>query len=378
MVRRYGLALAMLVFTALFVLAGVALGGRLKVAFMSSGDIPGNSAPAVTPTAAVQHLFENVQRRNLDFAYKYVANQEDLAADTFNRELAGADGNLKSLAALNDFQIHLLNKQDDKARVRADLQWSTPVGAFFENREFDVIQAKDNSWKVVWPVDRQPKLAPQVVPVTYQRWDLVGGDKPSDYSPKVRILSQNAVQDADNFYIVGEVVNEDTVPAQISVNATLIGQNGQQMARENSFDNIVHTLMPNEKTPFRIDFPSTERSRVKNIKMDVTSHVLRTSGAPVISATNVRIESVDGAGGEGKKLLRGEIVNPTGAVANIPQVLAAYYDASGKVIWVSNTYLDHALLPQIPLAFSMQVPAAVASNVQTYKVVVNSYSVDQT
>src|SRR5439155_21147256 len=176
--------------------------------------------------------------------------------------------------------------------VRADLQWSTPVGAFFENREFDVVQGKDNSWKVVWPVDHQPKLAPQVVPVTYQRWDMVGGDKPSDYSPKVRIISQNAVQDADNFYIVGEVVNEDTVPAQIGVNATLIGQNGEQMARENSFDNIVHTLMPNEKTPFRIDFPSTERAQVKNIKMDVSSHVLPSSGTPVISATNVRIETV--------------------------------------------------------------------------------------
>lgn len=373
MLRRNGLALAILIFTALFVLAGVALGGKLKVAFMSSGDIPGSTTPADTPTAAVQRLFENVQRRNLGFAYKYVANQEDLAADTFNRDLAGADGNLKSLAALNDFQVRLLNKENGKAKVRADLQWSTPVGAFFENREFDVVQAKDNFWRVVWPVDRAPKLAPQVVPVTYQRWDTAG-DKPGDYSPKVRIVSQNAVQDADNLYIVGEVVNEDTVPAQIAVNAVLIGANGEKLAQENSFDNIVHTLLPNEKTPFRIDFPSTERSRVKNIKLDVSSHVLSTSGAPVISATNVRIENA----AEGRKQLRGEIVNATGAVANIPQVLAAYYDAGGKVIWVSNTYLDHALLPQVPLAFSMPIPAAVAGNVQSYKVVVNSYAVDQT
>lgn len=374
-IRRNGLAVAILVFTALFVLAGVALGGKLKVAFMSSGDIPGSTTPANTPTEAVQRLFENVQRRNLDFAYKYVSNQEDLAADTFSRELAGADGNLKSLAALNDFQVRQLVKKDNTARVRAELQWSTPVGAFFENREFDVVQAKDNSWKVVWPIDHAPKLTPQVIPVTYQRWDYVSADnKPSDYSPKVRIVSQNAVQDADNFYIVGEVLNEDTVPAQISVNATLLGADGNKLGQENSFDNIVHTLLPNEKTPFRIDFPATERSRVKNIKMDVSSHVLPNSGTPVISVANARIETV----GEGKKLLRGELVNPTGAVTNIPQVLAAYYDASGRLVWVANTYLDRALLPQIPLAFSMPIPAAVANSVQTYKVVVNGYSVDQT
>ena len=378
MFRKNGLAFAIFILTGLFVLAGVAFGGKLKVAFMTSGDIPGSTTPADTPTAAVQRLFENVQRRNMDSAYKYVSNQEDLAADTFSRDLAGADGNLKSLAALSDFQVHQLTKKDNTAKVHAELQWSTPVGAFFETRDLDVLQGKDNNWRVVWPVDHAPKLAPQVVPVTYERWDMSAAAKTSDYQPKVRIVSQNAVQDADNFYIVGEVVNEDTVPAQIAVNALLTGANGEKIGQETSFDNIVHTLMPGEKTPFRIDFAQTERSRVKNVKLDISSHVLPTAGTPVIQVQNARIESINqGAGGD-KKVLRGDIVNGTGRVDNIPHVLAAFYDAAGKVVWVSDTYLDHALLPQIPLAFSMQVPAAVANNVSTYKVVVNSYSVDQT
>src|SRR4051812_41742238 len=136
MVRRNLLAVVITVCTALFVLGGVAIGGRLKTSFISGGDLPGSKDPALTPAAAVQHLFENVQRRNLPFAYNYVANQEDVAAESFNHDLAGTDGNLKSLAALNDFQVHVLNKTDDKAKVRAELQWSTPVGGFFENREF--------------------------------------------------------------------------------------------------------------------------------------------------------------------------------------------------------------------------------------------------
>jgi len=373
MVRRNALAVVIVACTALFVVAGLAFGGRLKTAFINGGDLPGATSPADTPTAAVQHIFENVQRRNLDAAYKYVSNQEDLAAGTFSRDLAGADGNLKSLASLNDFQVHLLTKKDNTAKVRADLQWATPVGAYFENRQFDVVQGKDNSWRVVWPVDHAPKLAPQVVPVNYQRWDLTS-NKASNYTPKVRIVSQNAVQDADNFYIVGEVVNEDTVPALIAVNATLVGANGNNIAQESSFDNVIHTLMPNEKTPFRIDFPETERARVKNIKLDVSSHVLASAGAPVVSATNVRIETA----GEGKKVLRGELVNATGEVDNIPHVLAAFYDAQGKVVWVADTYLDHALLPQIPLDFSMAVPQNIAGSVRSYNVVVNSYSVDRT
>jgi hypothetical protein len=64
-------------------------------------------------------------------------------------------------------------------------------------------------------------------------------------------------------------------------------------------------------------------------------------------------------------------------VVNIPQVLASYYDASGKVIWVSATYLDRALLPQNPLAFTMKIPDDIAKQVKNYRVAVNSYQVDR-
>src|SRR5438046_1323112 len=100
MIRRYTLAFVIFAATLFFVALGIAFGGRLKVAFMSSGDVPGSTGPATTANLAAQHLFENVQRRNVDAAYSYVANTQDLGLDAFSRQVSGSDGNLKSLAAL--------------------------------------------------------------------------------------------------------------------------------------------------------------------------------------------------------------------------------------------------------------------------------------
>jgi hypothetical protein len=372
MIRKYTLAFVIFGATLFFVALGVAFGGRLRVTFMSGGDVPGSAGPANTPNLAAQHLLENVQRRNVNAAYSYVGNGQDVSLDAFSRDINGANGNLKSLAALNEFQIRILKNARDEAIVRAELQWSTAVGAFYETREFKAVKSK-SGWKVIWPVEPDSKLAPQVVPVTYPRWDMAGvkDDSAELPSPLVRVMSQSAAQDADTFVIVGELVNEDSVPAFVSVNATIVGADGSTLAQENSFDNIVHSLLPNEHTPFRIDFPGTSREQVKNVRLAVSSKVGAASGDPVISVANPRIETA----GEGRKVLRGEIVNQTGSVVNIPQVLASYYDASGKVIWVSATYLDRALLPQNPLAFTMKIPDDIAKQVKNYKVAVNSYQV---
>jgi hypothetical protein len=55
-------------------------------------------------------------------------------------------------------------------------------------------------------------------------------------------------------------------------------------------------------------------------------------------------------------------------------VLATYYDDSGSVIWVSDGYVDDALLPQTPVPFSVEVRDELAKNVHSYRVSVNHYS----
>ena len=67
----------------------------------------------------------------------------------------------------------------------------------------------------------------------------------------------------------------------------------------------------------------------------------------------------------------------SGQTVNIPHVLATYYDNAGRVIWVSDGYVDHALVPQTPLPFAVELRDDLASKVQTYRVTVNHYSLDR-
>jgi phosphoserine phosphatase len=94
------------------------------------------------------------------------------------------------------------------------------------------------------------------------------------------------------------------------------------------------------------------------------------SADPVIAVSNQAV-SKDGLD---RNVLKGELVNQSGRPVNIAQVLAAYYDDSGKVIWVSDGYVDQALMPQVPVPFAVDIPNDIAARLKNYRIIVNHYS----
>ena len=97
------------------------------------------------------------------------------------------------------------------------------------------------------------------------------------------------------------------------------------------------------------------------------------SADPVIGVMHQRVEK----DARGRPVLKGDLVNESGEIVNIPHVLATYYDNAGKVIWVSDGYVDQALLPQIPVPFAVDLRDDVASNVHNYRVTVNQYMLNR-
>ena len=362
------LAIAIIALTLVFVgLAWIQSGG-LERQRMSE---------AQTPEEAVRLMLTDVQNHNWDDAHRRLANASDVEQLALVHDLAGTNGSLRTYASLENFDVWGLHKDDRNATVRAKLHYSTAVGALDDVRDINV-EHSGNAWKVVWPTNTMPKLAPQVIPVNYLRWDIINRGAGDDWgvqnvdSPQVRIVSMNALERPDRIVLVGEVVNEDTVPAYVNIAATLVGQDGTDIAQETSFDKISHTLLPKQVSPYRIDFPGYKLKQIKNVRMDAKAMLVPASADPVIEVGQQRIETDP----LGKKVLRGDLVNQSGQIVNIPHVVAAYYDSNGKVIWVSDGYVDQELMPQIPVSFALDVPDDVAPKVQTYRVVVNYYDND--
>jgi hypothetical protein len=328
-----------------------------------------------SPDHALTLFLGDMQRRNWRKAFGDVAQANGVDEQAMMQDWSGSNGSLRTFSSLEGFHLWPLHETSDNAQIRARLHWSTPVGPLEEVRDFSM--ARDGKiWKVVFSKIEIPSTPAQVVPVNYLRWDLVTGGANDSWgahnvdAPRVRIISMNAVNSAEGTVIVGEVTNEDTVPAFVNVNASLIEAHGKTLDEESSFDRIAHVLLPKEVSPYRIDFPGIPLEEVKNVYIDARPALVPASADPVIGVINQKIEKDP----QGNSVLQGELLNQSGETVNIPHVIASFYDSNGRVIWVSDGYVDRALVPLGSEPFAVEIPRTLASKVQSFHVVVNHYN----
>jgi hypothetical protein len=348
---------------------------RGTVGIAAGSALYGLTPKASTPEQALSNLLVDVQRRNWDAAFSALSKTSTTDKQSFIEEWVGSNGSLRSFSNLEGFDPRPLHITNDEAQMRVRLHWTTPVGPIEDVRDVHLIREGD-IWKAVWPKTQIAAVPAQVIPVTYLRWDLVSGGAGDDWgsknidAPHVRIISMNAQDSAEGAVVMGEVVNEDTIPAFVNVNATLVDGSGNAIDEESSFDKIAHVLLPKQVTPYRIDFPNISLKNVKNVRMDMKAALVPASADPVIGVMNQKIE----ADVQGKSVLHGDLLNESGQTVNIPHVIASFYDNNGKVLWVADGYVDRALLPQSSEPFAVEIPRSVAAKVQNFHVVVNQYS----
>ena len=349
------------------------------VGIASGSALPGFSATASTPEQALNNFLLDIQRRNWGRAFSSIERTSDsLNEQTFIQDWIGSNGGLRSFSSLEGFETRPLHATDSDAQMRVRLHYSTPVGPVEDVRDFRLVHHGD-TWKVVWDQKPVPNVPAQIVALNYLRWDLVSGNASDEWgshnvdAPHVRIVSMNAIDSAEGAVVMGEVVNEDTIPAFVNVNATLVDGSGSAIDDESSFDKILHVLLPKQVSPYRIDFPHINLNKVKNIRMDVKATLVPASSDPVIGVMNQKLDT----DAQGHPVLHGELLNQSGQTVNIPHVIASFYDNNGKVVWVSDGYVEQALLPQSSESFAVELPQSVAGKVQNFHVVVNQYSLQK-
>jgi hypothetical protein len=374
---KLALPLTLVVVTAALMLLALTATGNTggTVGIAAGSAMYGLTPKASTPEQALTNLLVDVKRHNWDRAFSAVSNVNASDEPSFIQDWIGSNGSLRSFSNLEAFETRPLHITNDEAQLRARLHWTTPIGPIEDVRDFH-LQRDGDIWKTVWPQSQIPNMPAQVIPVTYLRWDLLAGGADDSWgsknvdAPHVRIISMNAVDYAGRAVVMGEVVNEDTIPAFVNVNATLLDGSGNPLDDESSFDKIAHVLLPKQVTPYRIDFPNVTIKDVKNVHMDVKATLVPASADPVIGVMNQKMDTDF----QGKNVLTGDLLNESGQTVNIPHVIASFYDNNGKVIWVADGYVERALLPQTPSPFTVEIPKTLAAKVQNFHVLVNQYS----
>ena len=326
-----------------------------------------------TPAAALQNLGADIRALNWGKAYNSLANKAQFTESDFMHDVAGAYPNLRTYSRLENFETRPTHESDSEADYQVKLHWATVVGDSVSTRNVRVVR-KGGDWQVEWPVTKEAALPPQVIPVNYLRWDVIYRGAGDDWgsqdvdAPHVRIIDMHPVQRAEGLVIMGELLNEDVVPAYVAVNATVLDRNKQPIATEGSFDKISHLLLPKAVTPFLIKFPDVQLSNVGSVQMQPFSQLIPASADPVIEIQDVKLNPAPDAS------LTGSVVNQSGQIANIAHVLGTFYDKDGNIVWVADQYVDRALLPQTPVPFNIHIPEDLSRKISSQRTVVSTYS----
>jgi hypothetical protein len=330
-----------------------------------------------TPQAAVESLAGEIGRQEWEKAYSNLANKSEFTEPEFVRDLTGNYPSLRTYATLDSSDLRPLHASADEAQIQLKLRWSTVVGTFLDTRTLQVVRIGDRGddrWAVSWPIVKEPRVPPQVIPVNYLRWDVIYRGPADDWgaqdveAPHVRIVDMHPVDRSDGVVIMGELLNEDVVPAFVTVKATLLAKDGSAIASEDSFDKISHVLLPKQVTPFLIAFHDVALSQVDSVHMDPSATLIAASADPVIEIEDQRLNPAPGASFTGK------LINQSGQVVNVAHVLGTFYDKNGQLVWVADQYIDRALVPQTPVSFAMSIPADIAVKVSSERAITATYS----
>ena len=221
MKRTLLLVVVVVAVTTALVLVGLHGKGRSTgtIGVAAGSALPGFSENANTPEQGLANFLSDIQRRHWSQAFSSTERtNSSLTEEEFTREWVGANGGLRAFSGLERYEARPLHATNSDAQMRVRLQWSTPVGPVDDVRDFNLVRRGDR-WKVVWDQTPPPNVPAQLIPVNYLRWDLVSGNAGgSDWGarnvdgPHVRIVSMNAVDSAEGAVVMGEVVNEDTIP----------------------------------------------------------------------------------------------------------------------------------------------------------------------
>jgi hypothetical protein len=326
-----------------------------------------------TAEAAVRKLGDDIRSQSWDKAYASLANKAQFTESEFVHDVTGEFPSLLTYSTISDCQVRPLRASDSEAEIDLKLHWATVVGISGRIFHLHVVRNGDK-WEPEWPIVTEPTVPPQVIPVNYLRWDVIYRGPGDDWgaqdveAPHVRIVDMHPLERADGVIILGELLNEDVVPAHVAVSATLISKSQTQIATEDSFDKISHLLLPKQVTPFLIRFPNLTLAQIGSIRMTPQSTLVAASADPVIEIGDEQLHAAPDAS------LTGNLINQSGQIVNVAHVLGTFYDKSGQVVWVADQYVDIALLPQNPVPFDIHIPEDLAKNVSSQRTVVATYS----
>lgn len=341
---------------------------------------------ATSPEAIMLAYYDDLDFRRFNDAHARLNPLTRANFDKYLLDLSVDGGFLASYAKLDALETIIIKEETDRLEVEAHTAWVTSLSTY-ETVQTHTFSRIDGDWYIEPnPVDisvppdqffRRPIIA----------WGSQGRRQASTETtsfadvqdrPKLEILSARLVEIGDRVSVVGELINTDADPGDVTVTSLLYAEDGFTLSKYNAQDAILHKLLPKEVTPFRIDFEGvagTNLGKFASVEVaeleakknhdDENAFAPDAFTAPTINEIIDSFEVYGKAVVTGRDLdrevgaqnisfetdgntvyLLGELINAGTEEAVIPHVLITYYNEANHVVWVDEFYIEASVRPQ--------------------------------
>jgi hypothetical protein len=355
---------------------------RLAIA-LALGAVTAVSAYAIwhghqrRPSTVIESYYDDLDFRRFRDAYEHFDPATRPSLEEYLLVLSAKGGIVASYGKLESVQTDISPQGENAATAVVRTRWLTSLLSH-ESSEVVELRRREGRWFLT-PERQELKTPPsQFFRRPEVAWHSAGRRRVTTETtsfqdvldrPELQVLSARLVARGGRYSVVGELVNVDVDPADVTVTGVLNDSAGRKLTQYNAQQIIMHKLLPKEVTPFRVDFegvagafdqarfdadsytPPELDGPVKSFqvyaKALVTSHDLNRN----LAAQAVR---VDRGGGNGLQI-DGLLVNTGTLEATVPHVLVTYYDGDGRVTWVDHLFVRDAVRPQYTHSFSVPV-----------------------
>ena len=316
--------------------------------------------PDAAPADAVVDFYKDLARQRYEDAWSRLDPQSRTPLADYLQDRSLRDGLFDGYAELDDIEIIAESITRDEAIVAVRLEYLTAVEVFVVEREHELVATPDG-WKIVADPLQARRSQPGLVAATLTEFSqatvVVDRDRPVRAAdrPQLRVGSAHGVKVDGRWSVIGEVTNIDGVPAQVSVEASLLDEDGLEIAQSTATLATVHVLLPGESTTYRVDFENPVPGEfdaaatgtadaalpseldVADISVAVRSvrSDYRTSRDLALAAVAIDDEGV----------LTADVVNAGIGQATVASVLLTTFDETGQPIWVRNTFVPSVINP---------------------------------
>ena len=340
------------------------------------------------PITIVQNYYDDLDFRRYSSAYDRLDPLTRPSMDQYLLQLSVINGLVASYGKLDSVYIHVVKSEPDHLQVRVNALWVTALLSYPTTDTLTMVKRQGqwyitpSSVDITLPPDRF--LRQPVVEWHSQGRSVVtaGTTAFGDIQdrPLLQILSARLVKVGKTYSVVGELINTDVNPADVTVTAVLFDKYHTILSTYNAQTGMIHKLLPKETTPFRVDFegvagtglidattlmgafkpglvtPLHLKAPIASFEVYAKAVVAQQDLDRGVGAQDVSVQYE----ADGKPHLVGTLYNSSTTEATVPHLLVTYYDKKNVVAWVDNYYIEQAVEPEHSEPFDIVLTPASA------------------